>query len=800
MLSACKLLRTATLLVVSCLALNMVHAQPGPFSDKPPASFKRGMPLAVDDLPPGRLRTQLERLPAPARARALEWLQGFEFPASDVEFLNVDAAGGVLFVDTELPEPVTETSGSDTSEPSGVNAVDNVFALHSKPGVSRVVFLDFDGHIVSGTAWNDSHDPLVAAPFDLDANPNEFSADERARIAEVWHRVAEDLAPFNVDVTTEAPAVMTSTTAHVLITKDVDTQGLSMPYSGAGGVAYVNVFGASNYARYSPAFVYYNNLGSGYAPYVAEAASHEFGHNAGLSHDGGVDQSYYPGHGDGAVSWGAIMGVGYHSNVTQWSRGEYDGATNSQDDIAILTDKLLLRSDDHGDNLGSATSLWIEGDGSISSTNPQTDAFNDRPMNKGIIETQDDVDYFRFDAASGTVNLTVTPAWDAFTRSSRRGANLDVLVQLLDSNGVLVAEADPLDETNASLTVSVETGRYYLAVTGTGNQISPYPEYGSVGQYFISGSIVVPAPDTTPPTPNPLTWALEPAATDVRAITMRATTAFDDSNVVNYRVETCLSGQGCNTTDWQSDPSFTFAGLEGNSLYSFRVQANDSSANAGSWSPSASATTANTPPVANDDAAQTISNSSVDIAVLSNDVDSDGDVLSVSEAGQPANGQAGVANDIVIYTPNTGFVGIDSFTYTIIDPYGGSSSATVSVNVTAPMTPPDAPANVAVTDNTDGSALVEWTDQSDNETGFEVQRESKHHKRNQWNSTTIAGSVSADTTSLLDAPGAGTYRYRVRSVNDSGVSNWTTWVQSTVSSGSDDGGGGGAKCHPKRGC
>ncbi len=39
-------------------------------------------------------------------------------------------------------------------------------------------------------------------------------------------------------------------------------------------------------SSYRPAFVYYNNLGGGREDYVAEAASHEMGHNLGLSHDG----------------------------------------------------------------------------------------------------------------------------------------------------------------------------------------------------------------------------------------------------------------------------------------------------------------------------------------------------------------------------------------------------------------------------------------------------------------------------------------------------------------------------------
>ena len=64
-------------------------------------------------------------------------------------------------------------------------------------------------------------------------------------------------------------------------------------------------------------------------PVRFEAVSHEVGHNLGLSHDGTASVGYYQGHG----SWAPIMGVGYYKAITQWSKGEYSGANNTQDDL-----------------------------------------------------------------------------------------------------------------------------------------------------------------------------------------------------------------------------------------------------------------------------------------------------------------------------------------------------------------------------------------------------------------------------------------------------------------------------------
>lgn len=79
--------------------------------------------------------------------------------------------------------------------------------LRSRRGSSRSIYLDFNGHLTSGTAWNKRNGSDIETPsFDIDGNPNDFSSQERQRIVAVWRAVAEDFAPFDVDVTTGAGA------------------------------------------------------------------------------------------------------------------------------------------------------------------------------------------------------------------------------------------------------------------------------------------------------------------------------------------------------------------------------------------------------------------------------------------------------------------------------------------------------------------------------------------------------------------------------------------------------------------
>ena len=92
----------------------------------------------------------------------------------------------------------------------------------------------------------------------------------------------------------------------------------------------------------------------------------------------------------------------------------------------------------------------------------------------------------------------------------------------------------------------------------------------------------------------------------------------------------------------------------------------------------------NHPPVANADAAQVVFNGSVSIPVLNNDTDVDGGTLTITAVSIPTNGGTAVMNGSTIrYTPAVGYAGTDTFTYTIVDPQGAPSTATVTVTVAA---------------------------------------------------------------------------------------------------------------------
>jgi outer membrane protein OmpA-like peptidoglycan-associated protein len=104
----------------------------------------------------------------------------------------------------------------------------------------------------------------------------------------------------------------------------------------------------------------------------------------------------------------------------------------------------------------------------------------------------------------------------------------------------------------------------------------------------------------------------------------------------------------------------------------------------------------NRTPDARDDQAETAFNVAAVIPVLTNDIDPDGDALQVVARTAPANGFVDPGpNGSLVYVPDAGFVGTDSFSYTIADPSGAQDTATVTVVVRAPVEPVNKPPQAA---------------------------------------------------------------------------------------------------------
>lgn len=411
--------------------------------------------------------------------------------------MRLDGDGRLFEVfELDAPLPSNGAMAPRSALDGALVPLDQTFYLHSHPGANRIIYLDFNGATVTNTAWNASQNSptITAQPFDIDGNPASFSDAELQRIQYIWQRVAEDYAPFEVDVTTQPPSAdqlsRSSLNDKVFGTTVVITKRAGVYSCDCGGIAYVGVFDAVPGSRpanyYKPAFVFYDNLGAGNEKAVAEAISHEAGHNMGLHHDGQGSDTYYAGQSnDGTTGWAPIMGVGYYRPLVQFSKGEYSGATNKEDDFIVAQNfGLPLRLDDYGSTPATATPfVQNTANGAVSGSMD------------GVIETASDRDVFAITAGVGTLRADVLPA--------NRSPNVDLVVTLLDSAGRPLASANPLYALKTGLSYNVTAqGTYYLEVKGTGQgdpATTGYSNYGSVGNYRLSASY--PQPVGTPPRP-----------------------------------------------------------------------------------------------------------------------------------------------------------------------------------------------------------------------------------------------------------------------------------------------------------
>jgi hypothetical protein len=329
------------------------------------------------------------------------------------------------------------------------------FALHSCPGATKVIYLDFDGHLGFEGDY---------APFNFEGAPDTFSDAELATIQLAWRSVSEDFLPFEVDVTTEDPGVE------------------ALRNTGGGDTEWGIrcVISASNW-DYSWAYIGSFNWDTDYESqiypgdnswlWIADSASHEAGHALWLQHDGGGgDGEYYEGHGSGLTYWAPIMGWTADIGVSQWSQGEYDGADNDEDDLLIITTQngFGYRADDHGSTIGTATPISLGAGEFLLAA-------------EGIIERRDDLDYFAFTLSeAGEVRFRIEP--DSLS------ANLDVLAKLRDAGGMVLSTSNPEDSLHADLHLFLDAGDYTLSVEGTGFGNPPadgYSDYGSLGYFTI---------------------------------------------------------------------------------------------------------------------------------------------------------------------------------------------------------------------------------------------------------------------------------------------------------------------------
>jgi hypothetical protein len=353
----------------------------------------------------------------------------------------------VVCIETSAPAEAGPQASSSFVAPPG----SYVYNLQSFPSSEYVVYLDFDGQYVVDPYWNGGL-PINALPSYLN----------ETEIEQAWRLISEDFRPFNLNITTDSTVFLATPInkrVRVIFTPTDDAA------PGWGGYARIGSFPMS---EDTPCWVFLST-----SKYAGECGSHEIGHTLGLYHDGINDpySEYFAGHGN----WAPIMGDGYSRSVVQFSKGEYNGATNIyQDDIAVISSDngFSFKTDESGNMPSQAKQLIYNSAGTVSPS-----------LNNGIIEKRDDVDYFYFTTLGGSVQLAANP--DPYY------PNLDISLTLKDASGNTISVSD-LEGLTANIDTIVPAGTYFLIVDGVGYgdpATNGYSDYGSLGYYSLAGEI-----------------------------------------------------------------------------------------------------------------------------------------------------------------------------------------------------------------------------------------------------------------------------------------------------------------------
>lgn len=334
--------------------------------------------------------------------------------------------------------------------------------LSSLPSAKATIFLDFDGHTVKGSSWNNGN-TLYCVPSGLNDQ----------QITEVFNRVSEDYRPFNINITTDSTVFLAAPLAQRIRIIVTLTSGW---FKNVGGVSFTGSF---IWGDDTPGFVFPDRLN--YSPkIIAECCTHESGHTVGLSHQAKYNDNcalvatYNEGVGNGEIGWAPVMGNSYYKNLSGWNNGPTpSGCTADQDNLSIITSRngFTYRQDDHSDDPGNnPTSIDIK---------------NTRFTSEGIITTSTDKDVFKINLSEDSkIELHAKPY---SVGPNNEGADLDVQVTLLNASKNVLRIYNPKEKLDVSIDTILMAGDYYVEVQGVGNENTT--SYGSLGSYVINGTL-----------------------------------------------------------------------------------------------------------------------------------------------------------------------------------------------------------------------------------------------------------------------------------------------------------------------
>ncbi len=373
--------------------------------------------------------------------------------------------------------------------------------------------------------------------------------------------------------------------------------------------------------------------------------------------------------------------------------------------------------------------------------------------------------------ATATVNVINTAPLgvaDAATINEDTAVNIGVVGNDTDTEG------DTLIPTNIT---APSNGTAVLNADGVTIDYTPNADFNGTDTftYTPNDGLTDGAPVTVTVTVTPVNDA--PIGVDDAATTNEDTavnigvmgndTDIDGDTLIPTNITAPANGTAVLNADGVTidyTPNADFNGTD-----TFTYTPNDGSTDGAPITVTVTVTPVNDAPVGVADAATTNEDTAVNIGVVGNDTDTEGDTLIPTNITAPSNGTAVLNADGVTidYTPNADFNGTDTFTYT---PNDGSTDGT-PVTVTVTVTPVnDAPVGVDDVDSTlEGQTVVISVVDNDSDTENDVLTPSNITAPSNGTAVLNADGVTIDYTPAVGFTGTDTFTYTPNDGSTDGV-------------------------------
>lgn len=391
-----------------------------------------------------------------------------------------------------------------------------------------------------------------------------------------------------------------------------------------------------------------------------------------------------------------------------------------QDGSETLT-ALKLSNVPIGHTISDGTNTFVSSAGSqsvdITAWNQGTLTYRANPNETGTFTISMDVDWqdvgggvtdtdsmtTTFDVIVKPINDPPVAVDDFYTVLGNTALNVPLATGLLNNdsdveNDPLTVNTTPVSgPSNGSVTINANGTFTYVPNTGfSGTDSFEYQVSDGNGGFDTATAYI----DVSEPVTGPLNAVDDAVMTNEETlinIVVMANDALPTTGAFNIQSTTpptngVITVLANGTIDYT--PNVDFFGVD-----TFTYTLADASGRTSTATVTVTVKNVQDPPIANADSGSTPEDTTLpNINILANDSDPDNDMLTVTMA-TPGNGMVTINPDGTIdYTPNAGFFGTDTITYTITDGNGGFATSTVLINVAPVADPPTSADNTVKTD------------------------------------------------------------------------------------------------------